>query len=42
MQARSLIISGYTKPFINKIQDEDIKLMIERQILKKINEVDIV
>ncbi len=42
MQARSLIISGYTKPFINKIQDEDIKLMVERQILKKINEGDIV
>lgn len=42
MQARTLIISGYTKPFINKIQDEDIKLMIERQILKKINEVDII
>ncbi|MCK5732227.1 MAG: SufD family Fe-S cluster assembly protein, partial [Tenericutes bacterium] len=42
MQARALIISGYTKPFINKIQDEDIKSMIERQILKKINEVDIV
>lgn len=42
MQARSLIISGYTKPFINHIKDEDIKLMIERQILKKINEVDIV
>lgn len=42
MQAKSLIISGYTKPFLNFIQDEDIKLMIERQILKKINEVDIV
>lgn len=42
MQARSLIISGYTKPFLNHIKDEDIKLMIERQILKKINEVDIV
>ena len=42
LQARTLIISGYTKPFINKIQDEDIKLMIERQILKKINEVDII
>lgn len=41
-EARSLIISGYTKPFINNIMDEDIKLMIERQILKRINEVDIV
>lgn len=41
-ESRSLIISGYTKPFINKIQDEDIKNMVERQILKKINEVNIV
>lgn len=41
-EARSLIISGYTKPFINNIMDEDIKLMIERQILKRIKEVDIV
>ena len=42
MQAKSLIISGYTKPFLNFIKDEDIKSMIERQILKKINEVNIV
>ncbi|XMB71931.1 SufD family Fe-S cluster assembly protein [Mycoplasmatota bacterium WC30] len=41
LQARSLIISGYTKPFINSIEDEDVQLMIERQILKKINEVDV-
>jgi len=41
-EARNLIISGYTKPFINNIMDEDIKLMIEREILKRINEVDII
>jgi Fe-S cluster assembly protein SufD len=41
MDARSLIISGYTKPFVNNIPDEDIRQMIERQILKKINEVNI-
>jgi len=42
LEARNLIISGYTKPFINNIEDEDIKLMIERQILKKIKEESIV
>lgn len=41
MEARSLIISGYTKPFINNIKDEDIKSLIERQILKRIKEADI-
>lgn len=40
-EARSLIISGYTRPFIDKIADADIKALIERQIYKKINEVDI-
>jgi Fe-S cluster assembly protein SufD len=41
LQARSLIISGYTLPFINRIQDEDIQQLVERQIHKKINEVDV-
>ncbi|MBN2540180.1 MAG: SufD family Fe-S cluster assembly protein [Bacilli bacterium] len=41
-EARSLIISGYTKPFVSAIQDEDIKQMIERQILKRINEANII
>jgi len=40
-EARNLIISGYTKPFVNKIDDEDIKELVERQILKSINEADI-
>ena len=42
LQARSLIISGYTLPFINSIQDEDIQQLVERQIHKKITEVDAV
>jgi Fe-S cluster assembly protein SufD len=42
LQARSLIISGYTLPFINSIQDEDIQQLVERQIHKKIIEVDAV
>ncbi len=41
LQARTLIISGYTKPFINNIEDEDVQLMMERQILKKLNEVNV-
>lgn len=41
LESRSLIISGYTKPFIDSIEDEDIRLFIERQIYKKINEVDV-
>ncbi len=40
-EARSLIISGYTKPFVANIVDEDIKELVERQILKRINEADI-
>ncbi|MBI9009133.1 MAG: SufD family Fe-S cluster assembly protein [Tenericutes bacterium] len=40
LQAKSLIISGYTLPFINSIQDEDIQQLVERQIHKKITEVD--
>jgi len=40
-EARSLIISGYTKPFVAAIGDEDIKELVERQILKRINEADI-
>jgi Fe-S cluster assembly protein SufD len=40
LQARSLIISGYTLPFINSIQDEDIQQLVERQIHKKITGVD--
>ncbi len=41
-EAKNLIISGYTKPFINSIEDEDIRLLIERQILKRIKEESIV
>lgn len=40
-EARSLIISGYTKPFIDNIEDEDIRMLVQRQILKRINEVNI-
>lgn len=40
-EARSLIISGYTRPFVDKITDADIKALVERQIHKKINEVEI-
>lgn len=40
-QARSLIISGYTKPFVNQIEDEDVKALVERQILKRIQEENI-
>ncbi len=41
-EAKNLIISGYTKPFINNIEDEDIRLLVERQILKRIKEESIV
>lgn len=40
LEARSLIISGYTKPFIDSILDEDIQNFIQRQIHKKISEVE--
>lgn len=41
-EARSLIISGYTKPFVSAIEDEDIRALVERQIKKRINEANIV
>ncbi|HOO43562.1 MAG TPA: SufD family Fe-S cluster assembly protein [Bacillota bacterium] len=40
-EARSLIISGYTKPFVGAIEDDDIRDLVERQIVKRINEADI-
>ena len=39
-EARSLIISGYTKPFINDIQDEDIRSYVEKQVSRKIKEAN--
>ncbi len=41
-EARRLIISGYTKPFLNNIVDEDISQLVERQIQKKISEVNVI
>lgn len=41
LEAKTLIIYGYTNPFISSIEDEDIQQFIERQIDKKINEGDI-
>lgn len=41
LEAKTLIIYGYTNPFISSIEDEDIKAFVERQIDKKINEGDI-
>ncbi len=41
LEAKTLIIYGYTNPFITSIEDEDIQEFVERQITKKINEGDI-
>jgi len=41
LEARSLIISGYTTPFLAAIEDENIQDFVNRQILKKIKEVDV-
>lgn len=41
LEARSLIISGYTQPFLAAIEDENIQDFVNRQILKKIKEVDV-